>query len=216
VASPSSAHPALHQAVTITAAIASARALPAAVPGPSGTVTFKDGTTVLGSAPVSSGHAALTSSTLPAGAHQITTSYSGDSLYGGSTATPLSLTVAPLAPARPAISRLRESHKVWGLGGKRARLSRASKIPVGTVFAFKLNTPSTLRLTFRRVSGRHKGKVVGTLSFKNARAGQRKLSFQGRLKGHHRLKPGRYTLVLTASNATGHRSRSINFRIVGG
>jgi predicted outer membrane repeat protein len=215
-ASTSNAHPAFHQAVTITAAIGSARALPAAVPGPTGTVTFKDGATMLGSAPVSSGHASLTSSTLPSGAHQITASYSGDSLYGASTATPLSLSVAPPAPPRPAIGRLRESHKLWGLGGKRAKVSRARNIPVGTVFAFKLNTQSKLRLTFRRVSGRHKGRVAGTLTFKNARAGQRKLSFQGRLTGHHRLKPGRYTLVLTASNATGRTSRSIKFRIVAG
>jgi hypothetical protein len=81
-----------------------------------------------------------------------------------------------VAPPRPAINRLRESHKVWRLGTKRARLSRARK-PIGTTFRFKLNTPATLRLKFRRTVG-HKHVSAGTLTFKNARAGQRKLSFQ--------------------------------------
>jgi hypothetical protein len=45
---------------------------------PSGTVTFKDGATVLGSAPVSNGSAQFSTSTLNKGQHHIYAAYSGD------------------------------------------------------------------------------------------------------------------------------------------
>ncbi len=69
------------QSVTFTAAVA-----PVA-PGagsPSGTVTFKDGTTTLGSPTVSSGSASVTTSTLSTGSHTITATYSGDANFAGS------------------------------------------------------------------------------------------------------------------------------------
>jgi predicted outer membrane repeat protein len=209
-ASTSNAHPAFHKTVTISATLAPARALPAAVPGPSGTVTFRDGTKVLGTAPVTAGRASISLSTLPAGAHHSTATYSGDGVYSGSASAPVTVTVAP---PRPSISRLRESHKVWRLGSKRARVSSAHRRPVGTTFRFKLNTKSTVRLKFRRIVG-HKRRSAGVLTLKQVRAGQRKLAFQGRLKGHRKLKPGRYIMTLTASNPTGHTSRSVKFKIV--
>jgi len=52
-----------------------------------GTVTFKDGDTVLGSQPLdSTGHASLTTSGLTVGPHAITAAYSGDTNFSGSTA----------------------------------------------------------------------------------------------------------------------------------
>ncbi|HEY7157479.1 MAG TPA: Ig-like domain repeat protein, partial [Gemmataceae bacterium] len=52
---------------------------------PTGTVTFLDGTTVLGTAPVdASGNAEFTTSTLSTGDHVITAVYSGDGTYSGS------------------------------------------------------------------------------------------------------------------------------------
>jgi hypothetical protein len=208
-ASSSNASPAFHQPVTITAAIGAAHSVPSAVPSPSGTVTFKEGASVLGSSTVTTNHASLTTATLSPGTHTITATYSGDGVYGGSTSAPVTVTVKP---PRPSISRLRESHKKWRLGSKHARLSKRGT-PVGTVFRFKLNTPSTVRLTFRRVVG-HKKRAAGSLSFKHTRAGTRKLAFQGRLKGRRKLKPGRYTVTFTASNATGHTSRTLKFTIV--
>ncbi len=67
-------------------------------PGPSGTVTFSDGSTVLGTAPVavsgSTFTATLTTSTLAVGTHGITASYSGASTYSASsTASALSQVV---------------------------------------------------------------------------------------------------------------------------
>jgi hypothetical protein len=200
--------------VTITAAI-SAPSLPGGLPAPSGTVTFRDGAAVLGTVPLGSNRASLTTAALAGGAHAITATYSGDGVYFGSTSPGVAVTVTvTVKPPRPSISRLRESHKVWRLGSKHARLAR--KVPVGTTFSFRLNTASKLRLTFRRLSGRHRGKAAGTLSFKNAAAGQRKLRFQGRLKGRRKLAPGRYSMTLTASNATGSSRRTVRFRIVRG
>jgi hypothetical protein len=72
----SSANPSVYgQAVTFMATVA------AVSPGagtPTGMVTFEDGTTVLGSAPLSGGVATLSVSTLAPGTHPITALYSGD------------------------------------------------------------------------------------------------------------------------------------------
>ena len=64
-----------------------------------GTVTFyNNGSTVLGTAPVSNGTASFTTSTpLGAGSYSITASYSGDSNYNVATSSPSSLTVTAVA-----------------------------------------------------------------------------------------------------------------------
>ncbi len=75
------------QAVTFTAIVA------AVAPGagtPSGSVTFLDGSTSLGSASLASGHATLTLSTLSAGTHSITAVYQGSTSFASSTTTALS------------------------------------------------------------------------------------------------------------------------------
>ena len=60
------------QSVTFTATVS------AAVGGaPTGTVTFRDGATVLGAGALSGGHAVFTTNALLAGSHSITASYSG-------------------------------------------------------------------------------------------------------------------------------------------
>jgi Big-like domain-containing protein len=54
------------------------------VPGsgtPTGTITFKAGNLVLGTAPVISGEAAFGTQSLPAGLHHISATYSGDSMF---------------------------------------------------------------------------------------------------------------------------------------
>ncbi len=61
---------------------------------PTGTVTFDDGTTVLGSAPVNaSGVATLPVSNLALGLHPITSIYSGDGSFGGNTSPEFDLTI---------------------------------------------------------------------------------------------------------------------------
>jgi hypothetical protein len=77
------------QLVTMTATIT-----PSTLVTPiSGTVTFRRGSTVLGTAPVSGGQAAFTTTTLPAGASNLTAIYSGDATYVGSTSAAISHTV---------------------------------------------------------------------------------------------------------------------------
>jgi hypothetical protein len=73
-------------------------------PTPTGTVSFLDGTTILGMAPLSTngggvvvsltvGNAAFATSTLSDGDHQITAVYSGDNTFTTSTSAPLTNTV---------------------------------------------------------------------------------------------------------------------------
>jgi DNA-binding beta-propeller fold protein YncE len=63
-----------------------------------GTVTFYNGSTVLGTGTVNGGTATFSSSTLATGSYSITAVYPGDSNYNSNTSSPQSLTVYP-APA---------------------------------------------------------------------------------------------------------------------
>jgi len=79
------------QAVTFTATVT------AKSPGagtPTGTVTFKNGPSTLGTGTLnSSGQATFTISTLAVGPHSITASYGGDANFSGSTSSKLTQTV---------------------------------------------------------------------------------------------------------------------------
>ena len=56
--------------------------------------------------------------------------------------------------------------------------------------------------------------TVGALSFA-AGAGSHKVRFQGRTSKHNKLKPGRYTLIITATNTAGQRATArLTFTIV--
>ena len=69
------------QAVTFTATVSSSAGAP-----PDGEIiTFKNGSVVLGTAPLSAGKAQVTTSSLPAGIFTITASYPGDSNFAAST-----------------------------------------------------------------------------------------------------------------------------------
>jgi hypothetical protein len=76
------------QDVTLTAVVTGE---PGAPGSPTGSVTFRDGATVLGTAPVTSvqgsRQASLTVPGLHAGDHALTASYSGDASYAGSTSS---------------------------------------------------------------------------------------------------------------------------------
>jgi parallel beta-helix repeat protein/predicted outer membrane repeat protein len=90
------AHSFYGQNVTFTATVA-----PAA-PGagtPTGTVTFKDGATVLGTAPLSGGVATFSTSALAIGVHTITANYGGDANFNGSGPASNSLTVGKVMTA---------------------------------------------------------------------------------------------------------------------
>ncbi|HEX8916082.1 MAG TPA: Ig-like domain-containing protein, partial [Humisphaera sp.] len=87
----SSANPAPRgTAVTFTAVVA------AVAPGaglPTGTVGFFDGATLIGSAPLAAGAAALTTSALSVGTHSVTAAYLGDGDFDPSTGGPVAQVV---------------------------------------------------------------------------------------------------------------------------
>ncbi|MEI6605174.1 MAG: DUF6288 domain-containing protein [Verrucomicrobiota bacterium] len=111
--SPVSAVPALLVSTTTVASSLGASGTYGAVtftatvtPGASGTVTFKDGTTVLGTGPLASGQATCAATALALGSHTITAIFPGDGTYAPSTSTIFSymvtakpLTLGPLTAA---------------------------------------------------------------------------------------------------------------------
>ncbi len=138
-----------------------------------------------------------------------------------------------ISPVTPVVSAVHQSHSVWRLGKKVAHITR-KRIQVGTTFSFKLNIPARVRFAFTQsskgrkvarkcvpVTRRNKRKhtctrtvAVATLSFAG-HAGTNKVSFQGRVSRTKKLKPGRYRLVITASNSAGKKSKpqSLSFTI---
>jgi len=94
------------QSVTFTATVA------AGAPGsgtPTGTVTFKNGATVLGTAALGSGKATFSTSALAVGSHSITAVYGGSIDYGTSTSSVLTQTVNKAASSTTVTSSLNPS-----------------------------------------------------------------------------------------------------------
>jgi YVTN family beta-propeller protein len=149
-------------------------------------------------------------------------------------------TIAPIissALPTPTISEAHQSASRWRVGNKAARISTAGKRPVvGTTFSFSLNEQASVSLSFSELlRGRKVGRrcvaktpknarhkrctrtlAAGTLSF-GGHTGANTVSFQGRISSSRRLVPGRYTLIITATNSAGVRSApaSLSFTIVG-
>ncbi len=85
----SSVNPAIvSQSVTFTATLAAKVRGVTAIP--TGSVTFMDGSTALGTVPLNGGLATLTTATLAIGTHTITAQYAGDSNFHSSTSTAVS------------------------------------------------------------------------------------------------------------------------------
>jgi len=101
----SSTNPAaFNQSVTFSATVA-----PAYGGAATGTFTFFDGSTSLGTASVSNNAAQLTVSTLSVGSHSITAKYSGDANLTTSTSAVLTQTVNPAATTTTLVSNLNPS-----------------------------------------------------------------------------------------------------------
>jgi streptogramin lyase len=160
------------------------------------------------------------------------------------TAVAASSPTTVLAPAPPAITEAHESASTWREGDGLARISRVGPKrlpgrrrlpPRGTTLSFLLSESASVSFSFtQRLSGREAGNTcvatsrtnakrrrcertatVGKLSFAG-RLGADKVVFQGRLSRSKRLKPGRYTLLIVATNSEGARSApaSLSFTIV--
>jgi hypothetical protein len=144
-------------------------------------------------------------------------------------AAPVGSTNLPLA-----LSGVRQSHRSWWLGGRLARIA-SGHTPIGTTFRFTLNQPARMRFAFtqalpgRRVGGRcvaptsknrrrpacTRTVTRGTLTFAG-HGGLNKVVFQGRVSRSKTLKPGRYTLIITATDAASqHATARLAFTIRG-
>jgi hypothetical protein len=82
-----------HQAITLTATVAP----PAGLAPPTGSVSFLDGSTVLGSAAIVNGRATLTTTALKLGVQSISVTYPGDLTYAAGTSPAVPFHVGDLA-----------------------------------------------------------------------------------------------------------------------
>jgi hypothetical protein len=140
----------------------------------------------------------------------------------------------------PSITAVHQSHSIWREGRMLAQISSQArrsrhKPPRGTTFSFELNQPAAITFRFtQRVRGRkvknrcvaprrknrdsrvcERTVSVGTLSFA-VHDGANYVVFQGLISLSKKLKPGRYTVIITARNAADQTSapRTLSFRIV--
>jgi hypothetical protein len=128
------------------------------------------------------------------------------------------------------VSGAKQTNKTWRMGSKLPTTAR-KKAPVGTTFKFNLSAPAKVKLDFtHQVSGRKvKGKCVkptsrnrkspkckrtlsaGVLSV-NGKQGANSVVFQGKLTKRKKLKPGKYTLVITATSSDGLASKPVKLK----
>jgi hypothetical protein len=173
--------------------------------------------------------------TTTAGQHTFTVN--AQDADGGSATQSVSYTVlaGPAPTLAPSISGVSQAAKIWRASDAPAHISATRNPPVGTTFSFALNQPASATLTFtQRTAGRKvNGKcvaqssknrrnarctrtiVAGTLSF-GAHQGTNRVRFAGRISKAKKLRPGRYTLRITATNSQGQRAapKSLSFTIV--
>jgi hypothetical protein len=153
----------------------------------------------------------------------------------GGSASLASNTLTAALPPKPGILSVRQSVSRWRLGNRLPALSATRRPPLGTTFSIALSEAATLRIVFTHsLPGRRRGRrcvtqthanrrgrackrvaTVGAITA-NGRAATNKLIFQGRVSPTVKLKPGRYSAVITASDAFGQRSapQSLTFTVL--
>jgi hypothetical protein len=129
-----------------------------------------------------------------------------------------------------------QTAKTWRENDTLPHISAKKKRPpIGTTFSFALNETAAVtfgftrqaigrkvhgRCTERTAKNRHRPRCTRTIlagSFTFAgHLGTNKVRFAGRISRSHKLKPGRYTVAITATNLQGKHSapRSLTFTIV--
>jgi CSLREA domain-containing protein len=135
----------------------------------------------------------------------------------------------------PTLSHVHQSASRWVEGTASTRIGARRKLPVASTISFKLNETATVSFAFTQtVRGRKTNRrcvpqtnhnphkpacpravIRGAFSF-GAHGGLNRVRFDGRLPRGRRLMPGRYTLVITATDANRQRStpRRLTFTIV--
>jgi hypothetical protein len=135
------------------------------------------------------------------------------------------------------LSAVSESHRRWRRGNKPLKIAGIAQLrrpPVGTTFRFTLSDAAIVRFAFTqtmpgsRVRGRcvavtreegnkhacRRTVTAGSFGFL-AGLGSYAVRFQGRILDSKKLKPGRYTLVITAINTRGSATARLTFTIIG-
>lgn len=115
---------------------------------PTGTVTFDDGSAVLGTSSVSGGTALFSTAGLVAGEHSITATYSGDSTFSGSTSPALSQDV--LATTTTILTSSPNPSKPGASVTFTATVTSSAGIPIGSV---QFLNGTTVLKTVNLVSG---------------------------------------------------------------
>jgi hypothetical protein len=161
--------------------------------------------------------------------------------FGGSLTSATSVTVNPAPsgsalPVVPTLAGFAQTHARWRAGKSLAVFAKATKrAPLGTQLSFTLNEAATVSLAFTQsATGRKSGAHCVAATRKNRKAksckrtlafgaiensahnGKNMVTFQGHLSNGKTLKPGRYTVTATATDAAGQHSTSssLNFAIV--
>jgi hypothetical protein len=98
----------------------------------SGTITFKDGSTILTAVPVSANLATLTTNTFAIGNHSISAIYSGDTNFIGSAATPLLQVVNKAVTTTTVVSSANPTHSGQAVSFT-VTVSSAAVTPTGTI-----------------------------------------------------------------------------------
>jgi hypothetical protein len=153
------------QAVTFTATVTSNNTT-LGLPSPTGIVTFKNGTTTLGTGTLSGGVASLTTSSLPAGTQSITAVYGGDTNYSGSTSPKLSQVINGLPTTTTLSSSLNPS--VYGqsvMFTATVTPNSGTGVPTGSV-TFKSGTTTLAKVSLTSGTATYSTAVltVGTKS----------------------------------------------------
>jgi alpha-tubulin suppressor-like RCC1 family protein len=145
-------------------------------------------------------------------------------------ATPVLVT--PVLARAPRLSALKQSATRWRLGSKLAHLTNTAKTPSkkaglsrGTTFSFRLDQTARVSFAFRHTTSGRKAsnKCVaktpgnankphctrtlsdGTLRIQ-AHTGSNQLHFEGPISRRAKLKPGHYSVTITATNPAGKTS----------
>ena len=134
----------------------------------------------------------------------------------------------PTTPPTPSVQNARQSATRWREGSQLARISRG-KTPTGTTFSFSLNEQASVTFSFVQTHGtcrrghscvaaihkniRHKKScsavTAATLSFAG-RSGANNVLFAGQISRTSELKPGRYKLIIVATDSVGQRSTPVS------
>jgi hypothetical protein len=139
------------------------------------------------------------------GAFELQPAMAGPPSGGGPSGGPAADTVAPL------ISGFRSTRSVFAVA--RAATPRAAGVARGTRLSYTLSENARVMLKIQHKLGT-RYRTVGSLR-RSGVGGPNRIRFTGRI-GRRALRPGRYRVVVTATDAAGNRSapKAARFRIV--